>query len=168
VDPLMVVLRLLHIGAGVLWVGAAWMLVIFVQPTARAMGPQVESEFTNYLLRRRRLAHTIMIATILTVGAGAAMLIIDIGRFGGLDAWLSDGFGIGITVGALAAIGSFVIGPTVIVPLANRIEKLTETAPSAENRPELERLGNRLRTVLIWDSALLLVAVVLMAVSRYL
>jgi uncharacterized membrane protein len=160
----MLVLRLLHIGFGVLWVGAAWMLVAYVQPTMRALGPDVERTFSNYILRRRRLAVTIMVATVITVGAGLAMLVIDIGRFGGLDRWLSTGFGVGITIGATAAIISFLIGPTVILPLANKIEKMTEAGQAAD----LGRLGDRLRRVLAVDSALLLIAVVFMAIARYL
>ena len=171
-DPVMVGLRLLHIGAGVMWVGAAWMLVLFVQPTARALGPEVERTFSNYILRRRRLAPTILVATLLTVGAGTALLAIDISRVGA-QLWFSTGTGIGLSVGALAAIGSFLLGPTVIIPLANRLEKVSTDVANAGVSPtdgqaaELTRVGNRLRTVLAWDSALLVVAVALMAISRY-
>jgi hypothetical protein len=172
-DPLMVVLRMLHIGFGVLWVGAAWMLFLYVQPTARALGPEVERTFSNYLLRRRRLALTILIATVVTVAAGVTMLAIDISRYG-TGLWFSSGFGIGITIGAVAAIGSFILGPTLIVPMANRLEKIGTAVADAGGQPtesqaaELQAVGNRLRNVLAVDSALLLVAVVLMAIARYL
>ncbi len=169
----MVGLRLLHIGFGVLWVGAAWMLFLFVQPTARALGPEVERTFSNYMLRRRRLAMTILIATVVTVAAGLTMLVIDISRVG-TGPWFSSGLGLGLTAGALAAIGSFVLGPTLIVPMANRIEKISTAIGDAGGTPtdsqaaDLSELGGRLRNVLAVDSALLLVAVVLMATARYL
>ncbi len=112
-DPLMIVLRLLHIGAGVLWVGAAWMLYLFVMPTMQALGPETARTFTTYMLRRRRLAHAILIATVLTVGAGVILLVIDINRYT-QAVWFSTGFGIGITIGGVAAIVSFILGPLAV------------------------------------------------------
>lgn len=165
-DPLMLVLRLLHIGAGVLWVGAAWMLYLFVTPTLRAMGPQTEREFTTYILRKQKLALTILLATVVTTGAGLAMLAIDISRMGA-QLWFSTGFGIGITIGAAAAIGSFLLGPALIIPISNKLEKASapdSTAPQSER----DALATRLRNVLAVDSALLVVAVLFMAIARYL
>jgi len=66
------------------------------------------------------------------------------------------------------------LGPALIVPLANRIERLSTEAAEAGGAPtdskvtELTQVGNRLRNVPAADSALLVVAVALMAVSRYL
>lgn len=168
-DPLMVVLRLLHIGFGVMWVGAAWMLHFFVTPTLRALGPETEREFTAYILRRRRLATTILIATVITVGAGLTMLVIDINRYG-VEQWFGSAFGIGITIGASAAMVSFLLGPLIIIPLANRMEKLaTDTSEGAgANADEFVRVRDRLGRVLAFDSGLLIVAVLFMAISRYL
>ncbi len=171
-DPLMVVLRVAHIGAGVMWVGAAWMMYLFVQPSLQTLGPDAQREFMGNLLRRRRLAHTILVATVVTVGAGAAMLAIDISRYG-VQFWFGSSFGIGITLGAVAGISSFIIGPVLIVPLTNRLEKMSEeigpgSEPTPEQTEEFGRVGLRLRRVLMWDSALLAAAVVLMAISRYL
>jgi hypothetical protein len=169
----MVVLRLTHIGAGILWVGAAWMLFIFVTPTLEALGPETQRKFTTYILRQRRLATTILIATLLTVGAGVILLLIDISRYTP-QVWFGSAFGIGITIGAFAAIGSFLLGPTFVLPLSSKLDKIGAEVeasggpPTEAQQSELDATGKRLRTVLMWDSALLLVAVVLMAISRYL
>jgi len=34
------ILRLIHIGAGAFWVGAVFLNVLFLQPTAMALGPE--------------------------------------------------------------------------------------------------------------------------------
>jgi hypothetical protein len=149
------------------------MLFFFVTPTLEALGPDTQRNFTGYVLRQRRLATTILVATLLTVGAGAILLLIDISRYTP-QVWFSSGFGIGITIGALAAIGSFILGPTMILPLSSKLERIgTEVAasgapPTEAQQAELTATGNRLKKVFLWDSALLIVAVVFMAISRYL
>jgi hypothetical protein len=106
------------------------------------------------------------VATILTVGAGAAMLVIDVSRYG-MDLWFGSGFGIGITIGAVAAMVSFLLGPLLIIPMSNRIEKIATGEANAEPA-ELNRLTSRLRRTLGFDSALLFIAVIFMAGARYL
>ncbi|HUS21471.1 MAG TPA: hypothetical protein VMZ66_05595, partial [Aeromicrobium sp.] len=114
-DPVMLVLRLLHIGAGVLWVGAAWSFHFFVIPALRIAGGETEKRVLDIALRQRKLSTVILSATLVAVGAGATMLVIDISRYG-LQTWFNSGFGIGITIGATAAIIAFILGPTLILP----------------------------------------------------
>ena len=173
-DPLMLVLRLLHIGAGVLWVGAALIITYFVTPALRIVGPDTEGKVMDAILRQRRLAQIILLATLVTVLAGGAMLIIDINRFGGLSQWFGTGFGVGITIGAVAAIVSFIIGPTLILPVTKRAENLGAAIaaqggdPTAEQQAEMGAISRRLDKVLRYDSAFLVVAVAFMAIARYL
>ena len=53
-DAFMVVFRIVHILAGVAWVGSVFLLVVFVQPSAAAIAP-ASAPFMNELLGRRRL-----------------------------------------------------------------------------------------------------------------
>lgn len=41
-DPLMIVLRVVHIGAGVVWVGGALFLVLVLAPRLKRLGPAVQ------------------------------------------------------------------------------------------------------------------------------
>lgn len=49
-DILMIVMRFIHIVAGVFWVGAAFVVVRFILPTASAAGP-AGGQFMQQLLR---------------------------------------------------------------------------------------------------------------------
>ena len=172
-DPLMVFLRLLHIGAGVLWVGAALTVHFFVVPSLRALGPDTERSVMDTMLRQRRLATTILIATVITVAAGATMYVIDVSRYG-TAAWFGSGFGIGITIGAVAALISFILGPVAILPITKQLEKIGGAIqaqggqPTAEQEGQMVALGSRLDRVLRYDTAVLIVAVIFMAIARYL
>ena len=59
----MVVLRLLHIGFGVLWVGAAWMLLVFVIPTAQALGPD-QTHQTSPMASRKPVSKEVEVTSI--------------------------------------------------------------------------------------------------------
>ena len=52
-------LRLIHIGAGAFWVGAVFTFFLFVQPAAVAVGPEA-TKFTYQLLHHRRLPVVIL------------------------------------------------------------------------------------------------------------
>jgi hypothetical protein len=171
-DPLMVVLRALHIGFGILWVGAAWTVFLFVEPTLKALGAEVHKNFMGYIIGVRRLTHVIVAATVVAVGSGATMYIIDVSRFG-VDAFFRSGFGIVLTVGAIAAIVAFLLGPTMIVPSFSRMTKIGAEIDAAGGPPkpeqiaELQAVGARLDGIFKIDFVLLLVAVISMAIARY-
>ena len=170
-DPLMIVLRVLHIGAGVLWVGAAWVFFLFIGPAVRSLQPDAQHTFMGYLTRERRLTKVIIAATIVTVGAGAALYWIVSGGLS--QAWLSSPFGISITIGAVAAIVAFAMGPTIVSPAFERLAAIGAQVqasggpPSEEQSNELARVGSRLQKALTLDSLLLAVAVFFMATARY-
>jgi hypothetical protein len=172
VDLLMIVLRVLHIGAGVLWVGTAAAFFLFVQPTLAALGQNAGQAFMTHVTRERRLTQVMIVATVTTVGAGAILYYIRWQQFGAL--WFQSGFGIGMTIGAVAALIAFAMGPTMIGRTIDRISGLGAEIgaaggpPSAAQAQEMERLGRRMKTLLTVDFALLAVAVVFMAIARYL
>ncbi len=51
-DASMVILRVVHIVTGVIWVGSLFVVVVFVQPSAAALGP-AGAPFMSELRRRR-------------------------------------------------------------------------------------------------------------------
>jgi len=98
---LILVLRLLHIGSGVFWVGAFLTFFQFVQPAAMAVAPTATG-FTYRLLHHRRFSFWMLGSAITTVIAGLWLLGIT-----------SDGYNLsvmfetshlGFTIGGLAAI----------------------------------------------------------------
>ena len=171
-DLVMIVLRLAHIGAGAFWVGAAFTMFLFVQPTLEALGGQTQKSFMEHINKQRKLVPVIVTSTIITVGAGAAMYWIS---SDGLDpAWVTSPFGIGITIGALAATTAFVLGIVAITPTFKKMEKLGEEIehgggpPTPEQMSRMEHLGAELKRHAKIDLTLLAIAVSFMAIARYL
>jgi hypothetical protein len=170
-DVLQIVLRIIHIVAGVFWVGSAYVLVFFVSPTAAELGPE-GGRFMAGLNQRRKLPAYATASAYLTIIAG---LILYWRSSSGLDPdWIASGPGIAFTVGGVAAIIAAVIGAAMIGPAARRLGPLsaqvgaTQGPPSPETAAELQRLGARVRSGSLAVVVLLTAAVVAMAVARYL
>lgn len=68
-----IVLRILHIGSGVFWVGTAWFFFGFIEPTTKAIGPQA-GPFMHHVVRQRRVVRAIVGAGAINVVAGAFLL----------------------------------------------------------------------------------------------
>lgn len=170
-DPILLLLRLVHIGAGVFWVGAAFAFFLFVQPSAKALGPEGEGAFMADLTQVRRFPMVILTATVLTVGAG---LILYLRNAGGIELWLGSATGVGFTIGSAAALVSFALGAMVVRPAVTKLTEIGRTLREARRPPTPEEaaaigaLKGRLGTFGKINLVFLAVAVLFMATSRYL
>jgi uncharacterized membrane protein len=170
-DTYMVVLRVVHILAGVFWVGAALMTFLFLQPTAREVGPAA-APFMAHLAGKRRLVDWVLRAAGLTVLAG---LLMYWRVSGGLDPdWIGSAEGIAITVGALCGIAAFSLGLTIVKPSLMATLAIGHDVavgggtPTPEQAAKLQALQKRGKDVGQIIVPLLIVAVVAMAAARYL
>jgi hypothetical protein len=164
------VLRLVHIGAGAFWVGAVFTFFLFVQPAAVAVGPEA-TKFTYQLLHHRRLSAVILAAAVTTVLAGTWLLVIT---SNGLDpGLLLDVSRLGYTVGGVAAILTLGIGGLYVYPRTKVVERtigriLTEgRPPTPEEQQTLARVGGEARRAGWLVIAGLTVAVAAMATARF-
>lgn len=124
-------LRLIHIGAGAFWVGAVFTFFLFVQPAAIAVGPEA-TKFTYQLIHHRRLPAVILAAAAITVLAGIWLLVIT---SNGLDPdRLFDESRLGYTVGGVAAILTFALGGLYVFPRTRIVER-TLGGVLSEGRP---------------------------------
>jgi uncharacterized membrane protein len=171
VDLYVIVLRIVHILAGVFWVGSAAFFFFFVEPTAKRLGPQA-GPVMQELMVRRKVPIFITASSGLTVLAG---VLLYWRSSGGLDVdWITSAPGLAFTVGGLAAIGAFAMGLAVIKPAVDRMGALgAEIAasggpPSPQQGAQLLALETRLRNVGRIDIVLLTLAVLTMATARYL
>jgi uncharacterized membrane protein len=170
-DPFILLLRLLHIGSAIFWVGSAFTFFLFVSPSAKAIGPDAQGAFMNEVVRRR-FPMVVLVAGIITVLAGALLYLRDSGGLS--SAWVTSPTGIGFSIGAVAAIISLVLGPTVILPTISNLYalggqlKAEGRPPTPEEGAILHALDRRLTVVGQFDLVLLSVAVVMMATARYL
>ena len=153
------------------WVGTAWFFFGWVEPTTKAIGAQA-GPFMHHVVRQRRIVPFILGAATINVIAG---LLLYWRASGGLNpAWLSSGTGIGFTIGGIAAIVAWIVGVRVIGPTVEALDR-AGTAMATAGRPPTEdevsrfhALEARLHRAGQADLVLLVIAVLMMATSRYL
>jgi len=163
-------LRLLHILAGVFWVGGVLFLARFLLPTAAALGPAA-GPVMDHLNRVGRLSQTLLGAGVVTVLAGFTLYWRDAAGSGA--AWMASPTGRVYGAGGVFAILAILIGVTVNMPTAKRLGALMASIqasggpPSPEQRGVLQALQARLATAVRAVAALLVLATAAMAVARY-
>lgn len=167
---LLILLRIIHIGAGVLWVGSAIFYLLFVEPTVKSLGI-VGPKFMQDLIERRRYPLYMNIVSALTVVAGALLYWLS---SGGLQwTWIMSGPGLGFTLGSLVALVVYGIGFFMLKPRAERMGELGQAIgkaggpPAAAQADELRRLGEEMSAIGRVDAVLLTVSLLLMATARY-
>jgi uncharacterized membrane protein len=165
----MVWLRLVHIVAGVFWVGSGLFVALFLFPTARAVGP----DGRRFLERlQRRMGPAFGIAMLLTVIPGFIMY----GRLsaGFNRAWVTSRPGLALGAGAVATLLAVVIAIGSNAPADARMGRLRRglepqgSASTAAQAAELAALQTRIERGTQVAAALLLLAAGAMAVARYL
>lgn len=165
-NVLIIVLRLIHIFAGVFWVGAVLFNFVFLGPAVAATG-DAGQKMMGYLVTKARFTGRITIAAILTILAGGALYWID--SQGLTSAWTRSATGWGFGIGALFALigGGFggVVGAT--ITKMGRIGAAAKGKPTPEQLAELQAAQKQLAMASKVTTAALLVALVCMATARY-
>ena len=168
----MLVFRLLHIVAGVLWVGAAFLFVGFIGPSAAEVGPSA-GPLLHAVVKKRKVAKVITGLSIVTVVAGWVMWFRNLDQFGSLGDWLGTNFGLVLTIGGVLATvaaveGSLGVGRNVerLVDLSDEIAA-SGGPPSPEQQSQIQRVGAEIEKFGKIDLVLLLLAVAAMATARY-
>ena len=168
---LLIVLRLLHIGLGVFWAGAFFFVFRFLMPSLRDAGPAASGKVMQGVMARR--FPTIMpIAAILTIVSGLALMWVTSGGFAPI--WTRSRMGMTLMTGGGAAILAFLIGMIVVRPATLRLPVLGQAAEQLTGADrdaklaEFKTLEQKVATGNAIVAALLGVAVIAMAVARYL
>lgn len=165
-DVYMFSLRLIHILAGVLWAGWAFVSVAFIEPAAQAAGPE-GGKFMQVLSLKTKLIPAMLAAPLLVIFTGVLMYWqVSSGLSG---AWLVSPPGLALTVGSLAGILAFVVGFTINRPAADRMAALSREMQSASGPPganqmaELRAQQRQLSIGGLYGAILLVIAVIGMA-----
>ena len=166
-DYLHLVLRIIHIGAGVFWVGGVLMMTFFIAPTVGVIG-EGGPKFVAHLVKNLKFTTRMSIAAGLTVLAGVWLYWIDSSGF--QSAWMMSsvgtGFGIGSFFGAVGFVYGILIGRT-----TNGLVKLGEQMqgkPSPEQLAQLQALQKRQGMYSRVTSISLILSVLFMAAARFL
>jgi uncharacterized membrane protein len=170
-DAYMVTLRIVHIVTGVIWVGSLFVVVVFVQPSAAALG-SAGAPFMSEL-RRRRFVDVVFIDALFTVAAGSFLYWHDWHMSPSFGDWIGSSFGASLTVGALLAISGLLVAAFVTRPTIVRLVSLGKQVAESDGSPTPEtaaRIGALQRRLVVAERvsfALVLLAVVAMASARY-
>jgi uncharacterized membrane protein len=143
-DFYVILLCVVHIFAGVFWVGGLVLFFAFLEPTAKATAPSSQ-KLMQYLMTRQRFSSYTALISLLTVLAGALLYWRD---SGGLQpAWIGTRTGIGFTLGAVFGISAFLVGFFGVRPATNRLAALgtqieaAGVSPSTAQEAELTRIN---------------------------
>jgi hypothetical protein len=163
---ILILLRLIHIAAGVFWAGSALMIALILLPGMRKAGPGAER-----VLPMAQISQAMSLAALLATAAGL-LLYVWISRFAW--GWIISPFGLGLTLGSLAGVAAFLLGLLSTGPTAAKIGALAGQMqaaggpPKPEQAAEMGRLRARLATSSTASTILTTAAMVLMAIARYL
>jgi uncharacterized membrane protein len=168
-DILLILLRILHIIAGVLWVGGALHFFLFIGPSVQATAPESQ-KFMAHLMTQKRWSQFMSAMSLLTVLAGGALYY----RLGSVNwRWVTTGPGIGFTIGALAGLLVLAAGVFIIGPRTNRLARISQEiqmnggSPSANQVAILQRTQRELEILGKVNFVLILIALLTMSTARY-
>jgi hypothetical protein len=167
---LIFLLRIVHIFAGALWIGAAITYLFFIKPSVKAIGP-AGPQFMQNLTNRRKYPVFMISTSLLTVLAGGFLYWFS---SGGLNtAWMASGPGLGFTIGSLASLVAFLVGSFGIGPTSAQMGALGQQIGESGGRPTpeqistLQALEKKLSRAEMIDFVMLVIAMVTMATARY-
>ncbi len=162
----LLVLRLVHIFAGIIWGGGALIMEFFIGRSVAATG-ESGKEFTQYLMAKLRMHHFMTVMAVSTVVAGVLLYWHDSDGFS--SAWVSSSTGIGFGIGAVFGLIAFVFGA--IFGASNA--KLAEVGSQIQDKPTTEQLAQiqaiqkRINTVSPIHTYSMILAMIFMATARY-
>jgi uncharacterized membrane protein len=168
-SPFLILLRVIHVVAGILWVGFAVFVHTFLDPVTRELGP--DGGKVMGALQRRGLMTTLPILAILTLLSGLWLYNHD--AAGDHAAYMATWTGRLLGLGGLSAIVAFLVGITIMRPAAMRgaaIMQSLATAAAAEREQlmaEVQRVRARGAVAGRVVTSLLILAALAMAVARY-
>lgn len=160
-------LRIVHILAGIFWVGGALMMAFFIGPTVGATA-EAGQKFVSHLMGNLKFSSRLAAAGGLTILAGFILYWIDSAGF--TSPWMRSGAGIGFGIGAgFALIGlvfGILVGRTTQAML--QFGAQIQGKPSPEQLRQIEALRKKQIAYSNINVVVLVLAVIFMAIARYL
>ncbi len=169
----MIVFRIVHILAGVLWVGSVFLFVVYVQPSVAAIAP-AGAPFMAELLGKRRLVDRIIALGTTAVAGGLFLYWHDWHAYGSFGTWIGSAFGATLTVGMVASLLALAFGVFVTRPNVQRLlglgRQVAESGgpPSPDVAAQIAEIQARLKVFARISLGLLVLAVLAMSTARYL
>jgi uncharacterized membrane protein len=169
----LIVFRVLHILAAIAWGGSVFLVVVFLQPSAKAVGPPA-GPFMRELLGARRLTDWLIRLAWITIIAGGFLYWHDWhSLYGSFGDFIGSRFGLSLTIGAISALVAVGIGMVGTAPTIKRSLALggqiaqAGDAPPAELVQQLGAVQVRARSLAKWNLTFITIAAFAMATARY-
>ncbi len=161
-----IVLRLIHILAGVFWVGGAMISFFFLSPAVVATG-EAGQKMMGFIVNKGRLTARLTIAATLTVLAGAILYWMD--SQGLTSAWTVSAPGLGFALGAVFALVGLGFGGVVGKSFMDlgRIAAAAQGKPSPDQITQMQAIQKRLAMASRINTYALILALACMATARY-
>ena len=160
-------LRIVHILAGIFWVGGTLMMAFFIGPTMGATG-EAGQKFVGHLMNNLKFSNRMSAAAGLTILAGFILYWIDSDGF--TSAWMTSGAGRGFGIGAGFALIGLVFGLLVgrTTKAMAQLGAQFQGKPSSEQMTQLAALRKQQVTYSTIAAVTLILSVIFMAIARYL
>jgi hypothetical protein len=160
-------LRIIHIVAGVFWVGGTLIMTFFIGPTVGATA-EAGQRFVGHLMNELKFSSRMSIAAGSSVLAGFILYWIDSQGF--TSAWMSSGAGRGFGIGAGFALIGFVFGILIgrTTKTMAQVGAQIQGRPSPDQMNQLQALRRKQATYSMIAASALVLATIFMAIARYL
>ncbi|RPJ28973.1 MAG: hypothetical protein EHM33_02675 [Chloroflexi bacterium] len=158
-------LRIIHIGAGVFWVGGSLIMTFFVAPSIGAIGDSGQ-KFVGHLMNNLKFSSRMAAASGSTILAGFILFWLD-ARAG--EAWLRSSFATGLSIGAGFALVGFVFGMLIgrTTKAMAQLGTQFQGKPTSGQLTQMQALQKRMATYSNLSTITLIFAVIFMAIARY-
>jgi hypothetical protein len=159
-------LRIIHIVAGIFWVGGTLIMTFFIGPTIGAIGESGQT-FVGHLMNNLKFSNRMSAAAGSSILAGFILYWIDSQGF--TSAWMSSGAGRGFGIGAAFALIGLVFGIMVgrSTKAMAQLGVQMQGKPSPEQLTQMQELRKRQATFSIIAAVTLILATIFMAIARY-
>jgi flagellar biosynthesis protein FlhB len=159
-------LRIIHIVSGVFWVGGVLIMTFFISPTIGATA-EAGQKFIGHLMNNLKFSSRMSAAAGLTMLAGFILYSLD-ARAGA--AWLRSGQAIGLNIGAGFALVGFAFGLMLgrVTKAMAQLGAQFKGKPTPAQMAQMQTIQKQQRTYSMASAVTLILAVVFMAIARYL
>jgi len=162
----LLILRLVHIIAGIIWGGGALIMEFFISRTIAETG-ETGQKFVQHLMNKVRF-HTFMtVMAFSTILAGALLYWHDSAGFS--SAWMNSSAGIGFGIGAVFGLIAFVFGAIFGASNAKlgEVGSQIQGKPTAEQLAQIQAVQKRIKAVSPIHVYSMILAIIFMAIARY-
>jgi uncharacterized membrane protein len=165
-DVIRLLLRIIHIGAGVFWVGGTLIMAFFIGPAVGATG-EAGQKFVGHLMNNLKFSNRMSAAAGLTILAGFILYWLD-ARAGA--AWVRSSFSIGLGIGAVFAIIGMVFGIMIgrTTKAMAQLGTSFQGGPTTEQMTQMQEVRKKQATYSMLSASALILATIFMAIARYL